>query len=78
MTPVPFAQVNEWSDPAGAKDVEPLPYYKSDTGPISISCWKANWRERLTMLLTGRVWVCMPDKIQPPLTVRGRNPFTTS
>jgi len=33
----------------------PLPVFKTDDGEV-ISCWAMTWRERLSVLLTGKIW----------------------
>lgn len=35
----------------------PLPAYKSEETGIVVSCWKMTWKERLTVLVTGRVYL---------------------
>jgi len=34
----------------------PLPAYTDEQE--TISCWRLTWRERLTVLLRGRLWLC--------------------
>lgn len=31
------------------------------------SCWRANWRDRLRILLTGNVWLSVQGNTHPPL-----------
>lgn len=55
MLPVAFPGVNA----TYAKDQPeyiPLPVFKRHDGLV-LSCWRMSWRERLRVLLTGRVWV---------------------
>lgn len=33
----------------------PLPVHRTEEGEV-ISCWQMTWRERLTVLLTGKIW----------------------
>lgn len=35
---------------------QPLPAHRTEDGEV-ISCWKLTWRERITLLLTGRLWL---------------------
>jgi hypothetical protein len=54
MTPVEFPeQTTVW-----AKDQPPylpLPAYTNDIE--TVSCWRLTWRERLTLLVRGRLWL---------------------
>ena len=54
MKPIEFAEQNC----VYAKDQPeylPLPVHKTEDGMV-ISCWALTWRERLRVLLTGRMW----------------------
>lgn len=60
MKPIHFKEVNvvlaEISD---QEEYLPLPafYNQTDsTGPV-ISCWQLDWKERLKLLFTGKVWL---------------------
>ena len=40
------------------------------TGEQVISCWRASWRERLSLLVFGRVWLWVwSGNTQPPVTL---------
>lgn len=55
MTPVEFPESNV----VYAKDQPeylPLPAYRTPDGDVT-SCWGMTWRERLCVLLTGRIYV---------------------
>lgn len=45
---------------------------------MCISCWKATWKERLSFLLFGKVWVyVLSGGTQPPVALSvDRNIFT--
>lgn len=49
----------------------PLPAYKMDDRAATIiCCWSLNWRERLTLLFTGRLWhsvLTFGQPLQPQL-----------
>ncbi len=46
----------------------PLPALKlNDAEGRVISCWRMNWKERLKVLLTGRVWLSLMS-FNKPLT----------
>jgi hypothetical protein len=54
MKPVEFPQQNQvWA--RDQAEYLPLPAYVNTQE--SISCWRLTWRERLTLLLTGRLWL---------------------
>lgn len=60
MKPIPF---KEAASVFGADQPEylPLPAFRhSDDWKCVSSCWKMNWKERITVLFTGKVWVSMP------------------
>lgn len=75
--PVDFAGSNftwkGWPAAAGRPAVDDLPALKNDDGR-TVSCWRMSWRERLRVLLTGRVWLCVLGR-QPPVRVDGCCPF---
>jgi hypothetical protein len=75
MKPVPFKQQTV----VYAKDqseYNPLPAYKDSEGLV-ISCWKLSWRERIKLLVTGRVWVMVLTFNNPlqPMSVDTNNPW---
>lgn len=55
----------------------PLPAYRSTDGMV-ISCWALNWRERLRVLFTGRIWFNVLTFNQPlqPQLPQVDNPFS--
>lgn len=48
-------------------------------GKQLISCWKASWRERLSILFHGKVWLyVIAAKTQPPVALTGaKNVFNS-
>lgn len=43
----------------------------------NISCWAAGWRERLRILLTGKVWLgVLSGASQPPVYLSASQPFS--
>ena len=75
MRPIPFPEANS----TYAKDQPeylPLPAFREPDGTVT-SCWGLSWRERLQVLLTGRVWVTVLTFNQPlqPLALRTGYPF---
>ena len=54
----------------------PLPCHKTEEGQV-ISCWKLNFRERLSVLLKGKVWfssLTFNKPLQPQLPMT-QSPF---
>lgn len=47
--------------------VEPLPVWTDDEQ--CVSCWRMTWRERLSALAFGRVWIAvLSGSTQPPIS----------
>lgn len=54
MEPIEFPQqTSVWAK--NQPEYRPLPAYSDEQQ--TISCWRLTWRERATMLLTGRLWL---------------------
>ena len=74
MEPRSFPEANkELQKPEGWTDEEcgPLPVFND--GMQSISCWRPSWRERLSILFFGKVWLwVIAGKTQPPVSIEGR------
>lgn len=48
--------------------VDPLPVWTD--GEQCVSCWKMSWRERLSALIFGRVWMAvLSGYTQPPVWI---------
>lgn len=71
MTPATFPEQNrELGPPPGMESaVMPLGVYHD--GECGTSLWRASWRERLSILVFGNVWVDVLGKTQPPIALRG-------
>lgn len=55
-------------------DVNDLPIFRNED--VIISCWKLkDWRARLRVLITGKVYVTVLGFSQPPLALRADSPF---
>lgn len=71
MIPAPFPEQNKTlTKPQGMTDEEcgSLPVYND--GQQSVSCWRLSWRERLTALWHGRVWLQVySGRTQPPVSL---------
>lgn len=69
MTPVHFAEEN--CTLTGTGEVGNLPVYRAD-GMI-VSCWRPSWRERLSVLFHGRVWLyVVQPNTHPPVVLKAR------
>lgn len=42
---------------------------------ILLSRWKLNWRERLSVLWYGKVWLAVPGDDMPPILLSGNQSF---
>jgi hypothetical protein len=73
MEPITFPQMTvELQKPEIMTDDEcgPLPVFSD--GNVCISCWKPSLRERLSILLFGKVWVWVHSgRTQPPIALEG-------
>lgn len=78
MEPVAFEQAtNILLKPDSLTDAlcGPLPVWSN--GQQCVSCWRPSWRERLSILIFGRVWLWVwSGRTQPPVRLDGkRTPF---
>jgi len=78
MKPIEFAEQNC----VYAKDQPaylPLPVHKTEDGLV-VSCWALTWRERLRVLLTGRMWWSVLTFNHPlqPQSPQVENPFRSN
>jgi len=72
MKPSKFDESNKTLQPSGAKYSESVtvvePLHVWTDGEQCVSCWRMSWRERLSALLFGRVWIAaLSGQTQPPL-----------
>ena len=71
MLPIEFKQQSALlAKPAGMTDKEcgPLPIYSD--GQMCVSLWQMSWRERLSSLFFGRMWLFVySGKTQPPVSL---------
>ena len=76
MRPIKFKEVNkELLKPAGmATSCGTLPVYNN--GEVCISLWKASFRERIGILITGKLWLQVRSgNTQPPVSMGAEKPF---
>lgn len=72
MRPTEFKLSNAVLQPSGAAysenvtGVKPLPIWTD--GEQCLSCWRMTWRERVSALVFGKVWISvLTGKTQPPI-----------
>ena len=73
MKPIEFPEANNTlQKPAGWTDEDcgPLPVFSD--GKQSVSLWRPTWRERISVLVFGRVWLSVfAGSTQPPVSIWG-------
>jgi hypothetical protein len=59
MKPIKFPEVNV-TYAENQPEYQPLPVFKVDSpqGDV-VSCWQLSFRERVRLLFTGKLWVCL-------------------
>lgn len=69
MEAIKFKQANKkLLKPDSMTDEECKPLWVFTDGVQCISCWKMNWKQRLSALFFGKVWLCVLfGETQPPV-----------
>lgn len=74
MKPIEFKHANRVLLPPSKEysgnvtDVDPLPVWTDDEQ--CVSCWRMSFRERLSALVFGRVWLALlSGETQPPANI---------
>lgn len=57
MKPIKFKEANV-TFAENQPEYLPLPAWKGEEGTV-ISCWQLTWKERLKLLVNGRIWLRM-------------------
>ena len=72
MKPIRTKSTNGILKPAPEDEgkVADLPITRSRIEGIISSCWKMNWKERIKVLFSGRVWFDCSSKTHPPIRLR--------
>lgn len=75
MKPVSFPAANgnlaaprDWNAATHGECVG-LPVHRDDDSNTFQSCWRPTWRERLRMLVGGRVWLTVCSAAHPPVAI---------
>jgi len=64
--------------PPGMNNCGALVVHRTADGKRCISCWRPSWRERLSILFFGRVWVdIFSGSTQPPVALMGSHSYGT-
>lgn len=71
LNPIRFPEANKnLLKPQGMTDEECRSLWVFNDGIECISCWKLSWRERLNVLLHGKVWLSvLSGYTQPPVAL---------
>jgi hypothetical protein len=80
MKPLPFKEKTKTlSKPDSMADEQCSSLDVYCDGEQCISCWRPSWKERLSILLFGKVWLSVLfGETQPPVWITGeRTPFTS-
>ena len=65
MKPIKFEEVNT-TFAENQPEYTPLPVYrKKDDMDTIVSCWSLSFKERLTILFTGKLWVTVLNFYNP-------------
>ena len=69
LTPMDFDEANmTMGKAANMTDVECKPLRVYTDGRECISCWHMTWRQRISALLHGRIWLSvLSGRTQPPV-----------
>lgn len=56
------------------EECSPLPIFRDEASRSTVSCWRPTWRERLSILFFGKVWlgVHAGGMTQPPVWLSAR------
>lgn len=75
MEPINFKEATmTLTAPSSMPDTGDLPVYTD--GKQCVSCWKPTWKERLSILVHGRIYLgVMGKRTQPPVWIAGTCPF---
>ena len=67
MQPIEFKEhTKTLTSPDSQPNIGPLHVWTD--GQECVSCWKMSWKERISALLFGKVWICiLSGQTQPPI-----------
>ena len=71
MQPAAFPESNcTLTAPPGSSDVSDLAVFRGDG--MCISLWRPTWRERLSLLVHGRLWFYAIGETHPPIALEAK------
>jgi hypothetical protein len=74
MKPVVFPECNQrLKAPMGVSNVEDM--FTFANGSVVVSQWKPSLKERLSILIFGKVWLSVIGRTQPPVAIEGVKEF---
>lgn len=78
MKPIVFPETNATYGAPGCGDLPA--WHGDDVGGQKriISCWKLTIRDRIRLLLRGRLWMDVCGQNQPPIDLYSKSPFSAS
>jgi hypothetical protein len=78
MKPINFKEANKiLLRPESMTDAECGALHVYTEGKYCLSCWRPSLREKLSILLFGKVWLwVMSGATQPPVTLEGKQTIT--
>lgn len=73
MVPIKFPEaIKTLQKPEGWTDEQCGPLPVTSDGMECISCWRPSWRERLSILFFGKIWLeVWSGTTQPPVALSG-------
>jgi len=74
MEPIKFPEANKvLNKPQNMTDEECGALHVHNDGVYNLSCWKPSFKERLSILFFGKVWLwVMSGSTQPPVALEAR------
>ncbi len=76
MYPIDFPESNKiFAKPSSMTEEQCKSMYVFSNEQQKISCWHLSFRERLQVLLFGKVWVNLLSKNQPPISLTIKSPL---
>ena len=73
MRPIKFRHANLTLKGPKGGNIQDLPAWSN--GTYCVSCWRMTWRDRLTALFSGKLWLwVMSGRTQPPVVLSVEDP----
>ena len=73
MDPINFKETNvtlQRPESMIDEECQPLPVFRD--GQQCVSCWRPTWREKLSILFHGKIWLSVySGATQPPVWLKG-------